>query len=259
MEWSGPGSGHPDRDGIKSYVLRAGRMSVAQKRSYDTLFPRYAAAFPPAPDFLDFRSLFGNERPVIAEIGFGMGIATAEIAEANPDKNYLALEVHKPGIGRLLWEIEGRGLRNIRIIEHDAVEVMQEIVPDFSLAAIHLFFPDPWPKKRHHKRRLVTRPFTDLLARKLAAGAYLYMVTDWADYAEWALAELSATPGLKNAYVDYAGGSAGGVAPALSWRPRTKFEQKGLAKNHEVRELYFEEDHGAEKNGIINRSPCGTG
>jgi tRNA (guanine-N7-)-methyltransferase len=236
-------------------------MSVAQKRSYDTLFSRYAMAFPPTPGFqepgfleplsLDFRSLFGNDNSVTVEIGFGMGIATAAIAEDNPDRNYLALEVHKPGIGRLLWEIESRGLQNIRIIEHDAVEVMEKIVPDSSLAALHIFFPDPWPKKRHHKRRLVTRPFTDLLARKLAAGAYFYMVTDWVDYAEWALTELSATPGLKNAYVDF----AGGFSSPRSWRPLTKFEQKGLAKKHEVRELYFEKEYGAEKNRINNNDP----
>jgi tRNA (guanine-N7-)-methyltransferase len=113
---------------------------------------------------------------------------------------------------------------------------MEKIVPDGSLEALHIFFPDPWPKKRHHKRRLITRPFTDLLARKLSSGAYLYMVTDWADYADWALEELSATPGLGNRY----DGSAGGFAPPQAWRPRTRFEAKGLAKNHEVRELYFE-------------------
>jgi tRNA (guanine-N7-)-methyltransferase len=222
---------------VKSYVLRTGRMSAAQKRSYDTLFPCFGIPYAD-PVLLDFPAVFGNANPVIAEIGFGMGAATAEIAAANADKNYLGIEVHRPGIGRLLWEIDRRGLQNIRIIEHDAVEVMEKSVPDGSLAALHVFFPDPWPKKRHHKRRLITRPFTDLLAQKLAAGGYLYMVTDWADYAEWALEELSATPGLSNA--------CGGFSPSLSWRPRTKFEQKGLAKNHEVRELYFEKDHGWE-------------
>ncbi|MDR2742976.1 MAG: tRNA (guanosine(46)-N7)-methyltransferase TrmB [Treponema sp.] len=217
-------------------------MSAAQRRSYDSLFPCYGVPFPDVPVPLDFSSVFGSYRPVTAEIGFGMGRAAAEIAAANPDKNYLGLEVHRPGIGRLLWEIERRGLRNIRIIEHDAVEVMEKLVPDHSLAAVHIFFPDPWPKKRHHKRRLVTRPFTDLLARKLASGGYLYMVTDWADYAEWALGELAATPGIRNI--------CGGFAPPRPWRPGTEFERKGLAKNHEVRELYFEEDYGSEKNSV---------
>jgi tRNA (guanine-N7-)-methyltransferase len=227
---------------IKTYVLRAGRMSAAQKRSYDILFPRFGAPFPNVPVLLDFLPVFGNDKPVTAEIGFGMGRAAAEIAAANPDKNYLGIEVYRPGIGRLLWEIEQRGLQNIRIIEHDAVEALEKLVPDCSLSAVHVFFPDPWPKKRHHKRRLITRPFTDLLARKLAAGGYLYMVTDWVDYAEWALRELAATPGLRN--------TCGGFAPPRSWRPKTEFERKGLAKNHEVRELYFEENHGSEKKSV---------
>jgi tRNA (guanine-N7-)-methyltransferase len=228
-------------------------MSVAQKRSYDSLFPRFGLDFPapvhpdpaglsPSGAFLDFAALFGNQNPVTVEIGFGMGVATAQIADDNRDKNYLGLEVHRPGIGRLLWEIERRGLTNIRIIEHDAVEVFAALVPDRSLEALHVFFPDPWPKKRHHKRRLITRPFTELLAQKLQIGGYLYMVTDWADYAEWALAELSATTGLVNRYDAY--------APHQAWRPETKFEVKGLAQEHAVWELLFEakgpaQDHEA--------------
>jgi tRNA (guanine-N7-)-methyltransferase len=227
---------------IKTYVLRAGRISAAQRRSYDTLFPRFGIPFPSVSAPLDFPVVFGNDKPVTVEIGFGMGAAAAEIAAANPDKNYLGIEVHRPGIGRILWTIEQRELQNIRIIEHDAVEVLEKIMPDRSIAAFHIFFPDPWPKKRHHKRRLITRPFTDLLARKLAARGYLYMVTDWTDYAEWALRELTATPGLRNI--------CGGFAPPQPWRPRTEFERKGLAKNHEVRELYFEEDHGSEKSNV---------
>jgi tRNA (guanine-N7-)-methyltransferase len=215
--------------GIKSYVLRVGRMSVAQRRSYDTLFPAFCV--PEGQGLVDYPRVFGNANPVTLEIGFGMGIATAMIAQRNPDKNYLGIEVHRPGIGRLLWEIENRGLSNIRIIEADAVEVLERMIPPASLGAFHIFFPDPWPKKRHHKRRLITRPFTDLLTEKLCPGGYVYMVTDWADYGDWALAELSATEGLRNAYE--------GFAPKQEWRPRTKFEQKGLEKQHEVRELYF--------------------
>ncbi|GHV37779.1 tRNA (guanine-N(7)-)-methyltransferase [Spirochaetia bacterium] len=220
--------------GIKSYVLRAGRMSVAQKRSYETLSPRFCIPF--SPDAASAPAFFGNENPLIIEIGFGMGIATADIAEANPQKNYLGLEVHTPGIGRLLWEIEKRDLRNIRIIEHDAVEVLEKMLAPGSAAAFHIFFPDPWPKKRHHKRRLVTRPFTDMLAEKLSSGGYLYMVTDWEDYGNQALAELSATPGLIN---PHAGSGKSGFAPHQDWRPRTRFEQKGIDKNHKVLELYF--------------------
>jgi tRNA (guanine-N7-)-methyltransferase len=214
--------------GIKSYVLRAGHFTEAQKRSYESLSPRFVVTFEPS---LDYQKLFGNSNGVIAEIGFGMGIATAAIAEANPDKNYLGIEVHRPGVGKLLWEIERRSLANIRIIEHDAAEVFARMIPPASLDGIHLFFPDPWPKKRHHKRRLVTRPFTQILARSLKNGAYLYMVTDWEDYAHWALEELSATAGLVNAYP--------GFAPPQSWRPKTKFERKGLEQNHLVKELFF--------------------
>jgi tRNA (guanine-N7-)-methyltransferase len=220
--------------GIKSYVLRSGRMSVAQRRSYETLSPAFCVPLSqgfPADAPLDFSRVFGNAHPVTLEIGFGMGVATAMIAQDNPDKNYLGVEVHRPGIGRLLWEIENRGLSNIRIIEADAVDVLEKMTGAASLEAFHIFFPDPWPKKRHHKRRLITRPFTSLLAEKLRPGGYVYMVTDWADYGDWALAELSATEELRNAYE--------GFAPKQEWRPRTRFEQKGLEKQHEVRELFF--------------------
>ncbi|MDR2760091.1 MAG: tRNA (guanosine(46)-N7)-methyltransferase TrmB [Spirochaetaceae bacterium] len=219
----------PEEFRIKSYVLRGGRMSNAQRRSYEGLSSRYTIPF--TEKALDFRALFANENPVIVEIGFGMGFATAEIAQENPGKNYLGIEVFRPGIGRLLWEVEKRRIHNIRIVEHDAVEVLTGMVPPASLEGVHIFFPDPWPKKRHHKRRLVKRPFTDLLGRRLAPSGYIYMVTDWAEYGEWALRELSATPGLVNGYE--------GFAPPQDWRPRTKFETKGLQKNHEVRELLF--------------------
>jgi tRNA (guanine-N7-)-methyltransferase len=204
-------------------------MSEAQRRSWETLAPAYCLPFEPRP--LNLRAVFGSGRPLIIEIGFGMGAATARIAENNPEKNYLGLEVHRPGVGRLLWEIENRGLENIRIIEHDAVETLEAMIPPASAEGFHIFFPDPWPKKRHHKRRLITRPFTDTLAEKLRPGGYIYMVTDWENYADWALAELSATPGLSNPHH--------GFAPPLAWRPKTKFEEKGLAKDHRVRELFF--------------------
>jgi tRNA (guanine-N7-)-methyltransferase len=222
-------SGGPRDRHIKSYVLRAGRMSVAQRRSWETLAPLFCFPFAPLP--LNIPGLFGNDHPLVIEIGFGMGIATALIAEKNPGKNYLGLEVHRPGVGRLLWEIEKRGLKNIRIIEHDAVEVLENMISPASIDGFHIFFPDPWPKKRHHKRRLMTRPFTGTLAEKLRPGGCIYMVTDWENYGDWALAELSATPGLTNPY--------GGFALPQDWRPKTKFEEKGLAKDHRVRELWL--------------------
>ncbi len=214
---------------IKSYVLRAGRMSDAQKRSYENLKDNFCIPF--SETMLNPETLFGNKHPLTIEIGFGMGIATAMIAEANPEKNYLGLEVHRPGIGRLLWEIEQRKISNIRIVEHDAVEVLEKMISADSVEAFHIFFPDPWPKKRHHKRRLVKRPFNRLLAEKLIPGGYIYFVTDWADYGDWALSELTATPEIYNQYE--------GFAPRQEWRPETKFESKGIAKQHEVRELLF--------------------
>jgi len=209
-------------------------MSCAQKRSYETSFSSYAQfADEAAP--LDLAQFFGDaageERPLVIEIGFGMGTATANIAEQNPGINYLAIDVHRPGIGRLLWEIENRGLKNIRIIEGDAVVFLERKIKAESVSAFHIFFPDPWPKKRHHKRRLITRPFTDLLASKLIPGGYIYMASDWADYGDWALGELSATPRLANKYAAF--------AEPQSWRPQTEFERKGIKKNHDVRELFF--------------------
>ena len=214
---------------IHTYVIRAGRMTSAQKSDYETLYSAWCVPYTDAP--LDFKSLFGNENPVVIEIGFGMGQATAIIAAQNPNVNYLGLEVHKPGIGRLLGEIKNRGLKNLRIIEHDAIEVLEKMVCDGSVSGFHVFFPDPWPKKKHHKRRLMQRPRTNLLARKLKNDGYIYMATDWVPYAEFALEELSATEGVKNKY--------DGFAPHQEWRPETKFERKGLSKEHEIRELFF--------------------
>jgi tRNA (guanine-N7-)-methyltransferase len=215
---------------IRSFVSRQGRISSGQKRSYETLFPLYGVQG--GDGFLDCNEIFGNDAPLIIEIGFGMGKATAAIAHNNCGVNYLGIEVHKPGIGRLLGEIERLELKNMRIVEGDAAEILEKRIRDNSVSAFHVFFPDPWPKKRHHKRRLITRPFTDLLAAKLSCGAYIYMVSDWADYGDWALRELSCTPGLVNRYNAF--------AIPQPWRPETEFERKGRDKNHEIRELYFE-------------------
>ena len=214
---------------IKSYVMRKGRYTAAQKKAYDTSSEKYLLEF--SDEEIDFGKVFSNGNGVTLEIGFGMGNATAEIAQANPEKNYLGIEVHRPGIGRLLWEIEKRNLCNVRIIEYDAVSVTQKMIPEDSLDAVHIFFPDPWPKKRHRKRRLIQRPFTDTLALCLKKGGYLYMITDWEDYAVHALEELSAAASLRNAYETF--------AEPQSWKPLTKFEQKGMNKEHTIRELYF--------------------
>jgi tRNA (guanine-N7-)-methyltransferase len=186
---------------------------------------------PDEKGIVDPAMLFGNAFPLVIEIGFGMGTATAAIAGQNPGINYLGIEVHRPGIGRLLWEIEKRELKNIRIMEGDAVELLEHRIREKSVSAFHIFFPDPWPKRRHFKRRLITRPFTDLLASRLIPGGYIYMVSDWAEYGDWALSELSATGGLENKYRAF--------AEPQAWRPRTEFERKGIAGKREIRELLF--------------------
>ena len=172
-------------------------MTDGQKRNYAELASKWCVPY--RESLIDYASLFGNDNPVTLEIGFGMGSATAEIAKNNPDKNYIGIEVHKPGIGKLLGEIRSRNLENLRIIEGDAAFVLSNMIADASLSAFHVFFPDPWPKKRHHKRRLVQRPRTDLLASKLKEGGYFYMVTDWSEYADFALSELAATEVFVNA------------------------------------------------------------
>jgi len=229
---------------LKSYVLRSGRISSAQKRSREALFPVFGIKGDEA-GLLDFHLIFGNDKPVVVEIGFGMGTATAEIALKNPEINYVGIEVHRPGIGRLLWHIEKLSLKNIRIVEGNAVDVLKNRIKDNTVSAFHIFFPDPWPKKRHHKRRLITRPFTDLLAAKLKTGGYVYMASDWEDYGNWAMLELSATPTLVNKYGVAEGsrgpdGSSRAFAERQSWRPETEFEKKGTKKNHKIWELFFE-------------------
>ena len=214
---------------LRSYVLRQGRFSPAQQRAYAELLPRFGIAY--APQAMDFPSTFGRRAPVIAEIGFGMGETTARIAGENPGNDYLAIEVHSPGVGSLLKQIAEAGLENVRIVQHDAVEVLREMVPAGSLAAIHVFFPDPWPKKRHHKRRLVQRPFAELAAARLAPGAVLHVATDWQEYADHVLEVLSATPGLRN--------TCGGFAPRPATRPETKFERRGLKLGHGVWDIVF--------------------
>ncbi len=220
---------------VHTFVIRAGHFTNLERRDYESLLPVYGVPYCKGEgesSLLDFKKIFGNDNPVVVEIGFGMGKATAIIAENNPDINYLGIEVHKPGIGKLLGEIRERGLKNIRIIEHDAMEVLADMIPDGSVSAFHIFFADPWPKKRHHKRRLVQRPRTNLLASKLKQSGYLYFVTDWLPYAEFALDELKQTEGLRNKFEAF--------APHQEWRPETRFEQKGVDANRVISEIMFE-------------------
>ena len=214
---------------VRSFVLRQGRMSPAQQRALDTLLPRLGIAYAPAP--LDFAAAFGRSAPVILEIGFGMGETTAAIAAAHRGHDFLGLEVHGPGVGALLNRIEAAGLSNVRVIQHDAVDVVAQMIPAASLAGIHVYFPDPWPKKRHHKRRLLQPAFVHALAHRLAPGGYLHAATDWDDYAQEILATLSAETLLANTAADF--------APRPAWRPQTKFETRGLKLGHGVRDLVF--------------------
>lgn len=215
---------------IRSFVLRQGRLTAAQQRAIETCMPRFGVAY--APRMLALDALFGRkESSKVLEIGFGMGDSTAAIAAANPGVDYLGIEVHGPGVGNLLRLIEASDLKNIRLIQHDAVEVLNNMIPDGSLDGVHIFFPDPWHKKRHHKRRLIQAPFVNMLCSKLKAGAYLHVATDWQEYAEWVLEVLNAEPLLQNTAQDY--------AARPDYRPLTKFEKRGINLGHGVWDLIF--------------------
>jgi len=219
----------PEPRSIRSYVLRQGRITDAQRAARERLLPRYGVAF--EPRLLDFERVFGRRAATILEIGCGMGETTVAIAAAHPQQDYLGIEVHAPGVGSLLRQIEDRALTNLRVIQHDAVEVVAAMIPPASLAGIHVFFPDPWPKKRHHKRRLLQVDFARTLAARLAPGGYLHVATDWEEYAQWILDVLAAVPGIENTAERY--------APRPDYRPLTKFERRGLRLGHTVRDIVF--------------------
>ena len=204
-------------------------MSPAQQRACDELLPRFGIPFAAAP--LDLARTFGRVAPVTLEIGFGMGETTAAIAQAHPAVDYLGIEVHLPGVGALLQRIDALALANVRVIRHDAVDVVDAMIAPASLAAVHVYFPDPWPKKRHHKRRLLNAPFVHALALRLVSGGYLHVATDWAHYADEVLATLEAEPLIAN--------TTAGFAPCPAWRPQTKFELRGRRLGHEVFDLLF--------------------
>lgn len=220
---------NPEKRPIRSFVLRQGRISKAQQLAHASLLPKYGIAF--RPQAIDFLEAFGRSAPRILEIGFGMGGSTASIAKANLDKDYLAIEVHTPGIGSLLKLIVEQQIPNIRIIQHDAVEVLKTMIPDASLSGVHIFFPDPWPKKKHHKRRLIQPELIALLCSKLEPGGYIHAATDWEEYAEHILAVMDAEPHLSN--------SSCGYAARPDYRPLTKFEARGIKLGHEVRDIIF--------------------
>ena len=219
---------------IKSYVLRAGRMGTGQMRAFDLYGPSFL--IPYQPERLDVQAAFGRSAPLILEIGFGMGDATAKIAHLRPDDNFLCCEVHEPGVGALLKRCGEEDIGNIRIVQHDAVEVMDHMLGQDSLDGVHIFFPDPWHKSRHHKRRLIQGPFVQRLAKHVRPGGYLHLATDWQPYAEQMLAVLSQEPLLVNT----AGPERGGYAVKPDYRPLTKFENRGLQLGHGVWDLVFQ-------------------
>jgi tRNA (guanine-N7-)-methyltransferase len=217
---------------IRSFVLRQGRVSNAQLRYYEGMMAHIGVPYVPAPH--DLATVFGRSAeaaPKILEIGFGMGETSAQIAAANPGIDYLGIEVHTPGVGSLCKLVAESGLANVRIVQHDAAEVLRDMILPDTLAGAHIFFPDPWPKKRHHKRRLIQPPLVALLASRIMAGGYIHCATDWEEYAQQILAVLSAEPLLENTAADF--------APRPDYRPLTKFEQRGLRLGHGVWDVIF--------------------
>ena len=225
-----PPEGVPHPRGIRSYVRRAGRTTVGQAKAIEALGPQFLVPYQPQP--VDLAQVFGRPAPTILEIGFGMGEATAHIAGLMPEKNFLCCEVHPPGVGALLKRIGEAGLSNIRIVEHDAVEVLDHMLPEQSLAGVHIFFPDPWHKARHNKRRLVQPHFVAKLLPRLQSGGTIHCATDWEPYAQQMLEVLAAEPQLRN--------TAEAFAPRPAYRPLTKFENRGLRLGHGVWDVVFE-------------------
>lgn len=221
-----------ERRPIRSYVLREGRMTDAQRQAFDRLWHRYGVDYVPGAP-LPIAQSFGNTRPVCLEIGFGNGEALAARAARQPEFNHLGIEVHRPGVGHLLLQVEKAALDNVRVIRADAAEILRHALPAHSLEGIYLLFPDPWPKKKHHKRRMVQADMLASFARVLRPGGFVHMATDWRDYAEHMLSCLEASAQFRNT------APRGGFAPRPDDRPLTRFEQRGLRLGHEVWDLLF--------------------
>jgi tRNA (guanine-N7-)-methyltransferase len=218
---------------IRSFIRRQGRITQGQQLALDNHWDRYC--LDPNADY-DLSQVFGRSAPLIVEIGFGSGDSLAKMAAANPDKDYIGIEVHRPGVGHLMLLLDQLGLTNVRIYCHDAIEIIERKIADNSLAGVHLFFPDPWPKKKHHKRRIVRPSFVELLARKLQPGGYFHAATDWQNYAESMLEVLSAGTGISNS------SNAGDYCERPDYRPLTRFEQRGMRLGHGVWDLIFRKE-----------------
>lgn len=216
---------------LKSFVLRQGKITIGQSRAIEELLPQYGIKY--SSELTDLNSHFGRDNPKIIEIGFGMGMATWQIAQNNPSNDYLGIEVHSPGVGSVLMQMKQNDIQNLRIIQHDAVEVLQNMINDNSISGFHIYFPDPWPKKRHHKRRIIQHEFVELLIKKLTPGGYLHLATDWQDYAIWMLDILSANKNITNCSANNT------YIERPNFRPLTKFEQRGINLGHQVWDLMF--------------------
>ena len=217
---------------IRSFVLRQGRLTRGQERAFGLFWPHFGIDYRPEP--LDLAALFGNDNPVHLEIGFGNGESLAAMARDNPAVNYIGIEVHNPGVGHLLMKLDEYGCSNVRVCRHDAIEVLRDMIPDGGMSCVYLFFPDPWHKKRHHKRRIVQPDFLRLLAHKIRPGGFFHAATDWENYAEHMLEALKDSPDFRNT------ASGSDFVPRPAYRPLTKFEQRGLRLGHGVWDLIFE-------------------
>lgn len=216
---------------VRSFVLRTGRLSEFQKNAINQNWAQYGLDYQQAR--FDFKKIFGNANPVILEIGFGMGTSLVEMAQANPDKNYLGIEVHTPGVGACIAYAVEKGVRNLRVICHDATEILRDCISEATLSGLQLFFPDPWHKAKHHKRRIVQPAFVENVVKKLCPEGFIHMATDWQDYAEQMLEVLCANPDLTNT------SASNDYIPRPDFRPLTKFEQRGHRLGHGVWDLYF--------------------
>ncbi|MGH8274112.1 MAG: tRNA (guanosine(46)-N7)-methyltransferase TrmB [Gammaproteobacteria bacterium] len=223
--------GSAERRQVKSYVRREGRLTRAQKRALEKYLPKYA--FPESEAAVDFAAIFGRRAPTTLEIGFGNGDALADLAAAHPERNYIGVEVHRPGVGHLLMRLERGGIENVRVANRDGARVLRNEIPDDSLDEILVYFPDPWPKKRHHKRRLIQSEFALMVSAKLTVGGRLELATDWTDYAEQMRGILNGTPGLVNADEE------GGFPERPEWRPETRYEIRGRREGHQIYDLAY--------------------
>ncbi|UYF99785.1 tRNA (guanosine(46)-N7)-methyltransferase TrmB [Halomonas sp. GD1P12] len=222
------------RRGIKSYVIRAGRMTPAQTRGLEDVWPRLGLALEDGPQ--DLYALFGRKAPCVVEIGFGMGNSLIEQAKTHPDTDFIGIEVHAPGVGKLLDEADKLGLTNLRVYREDALRVLEECLPAGSINTVQLFFPDPWPKKKHHKRRIVQPAFVELIRTRLEPNGFFHMATDWEAYAEWMAEVMEAAPG----YANTADTDTAPFVPRPNFRPLTKFEARGEKLGHGVWDLIYQ-------------------